>query len=301
MRQDETGQTVYYHPDALANVGVLTDAAGAPAVTYTYDPYGVRRASSTVVFQPLGFAGQYHDAETGLVYLRARYYDPTTAQFLTPDPLEGGSCTPYDYACGDPINGGDPSGMILDTVADLGFIGHDLFKLFTDGGQNLTTNLSALGLDVAGAAIPFATGLGPASRAARTVARADDATDVAKVARASKTSLFRSVSTAEADDIARFGGFRAGSNSYEGKLFASTAEDAARYGRINNALTPGGSPFHIVETRIPTSLANSFERMTLDGMQAVHVAESQLGALNVARGWRAWDWVPWVGKPGAGL
>ncbi|MGQ0743357.1 MAG: hypothetical protein ACT4OS_03265 [Acidimicrobiales bacterium] len=34
MRQDETGQAVYYHSDALGNVGMLTDAAGAPAVTY---------------------------------------------------------------------------------------------------------------------------------------------------------------------------------------------------------------------------------------------------------------------------
>lgn len=118
---------------------------------------------------------------------------------------------------------------------------------------------------------------------------------------APQTTLYRSVSTAEADDIARFGGFRAGPNSYEGKLFATSAEDAARYGRINDALTPGGSPFHIVETRVPTSLANTFERMTLDSMQAVHVAEGQLGALNAAGRWRTWDWVPWVGKPGSGL
>jgi hypothetical protein len=83
---------------------------------------------------------------------------------------------------------------------------------------------------------------------------------------APQTTLYRAVSTAEADDIARFGGFRAGPNSCEGKLFATTAEDAAQYGRINNALTPGGSPFHIVETRVPTSLANSFEHLTLDSM-----------------------------------
>ena len=36
---------------------------------------------------PLGFPGQYHDAETGLWYNLNRYYDPDTAAYLTPDPL----------------------------------------------------------------------------------------------------------------------------------------------------------------------------------------------------------------------
>ena len=46
-------------------------------------------------------------------YLRARYYDPATMQFLTPDPLDklGGMQRPYAYADGDPINGADPSGL----------------------------------------------------------------------------------------------------------------------------------------------------------------------------------------------
>jgi hypothetical protein len=41
--------------------------------------------------------------------------------------------------------------------------------------------------------------------------------------------------------------------------------------------------------------------LTLDSMQAVHVAEGQLGALNAAGRWNIWNWVPWVGQPGAGL
>lgn len=35
----------------------------------------------------VGFAGEYTDQESGLIYLRARYYDPATALFLTVDPL----------------------------------------------------------------------------------------------------------------------------------------------------------------------------------------------------------------------
>jgi RHS repeat-associated protein len=41
----------------------------------------------------------------------ARYYDPTTAQFLTRDPLESETGQPYSYAGDDPIDNSDPSGL----------------------------------------------------------------------------------------------------------------------------------------------------------------------------------------------
>jgi uncharacterized protein RhaS with RHS repeats len=45
------------------------------------------------------------------VYLRARYYDPLTQQFLSRDPLESASGQPYAYAWGNPINYTDPAGL----------------------------------------------------------------------------------------------------------------------------------------------------------------------------------------------
>jgi len=59
----------------------------------------------------LQFSGQYTDPETGLIYLRARYYDPTTAQFLTIDPLIAVTGTPYAYVAGNPLNHTDPTGL----------------------------------------------------------------------------------------------------------------------------------------------------------------------------------------------
>jgi RHS repeat-associated protein len=47
---------------------------------------------------PFGYAGEYADAESGLVYLRARSYDPATGQFLTRDPATGLTAAPYAYA-----------------------------------------------------------------------------------------------------------------------------------------------------------------------------------------------------------
>jgi RHS repeat-associated protein len=49
------------------------------------------------------FAGQYADTETGLQYLRARYYDPSTAQFLSRDPLESLTGAPYSYLANNPL------------------------------------------------------------------------------------------------------------------------------------------------------------------------------------------------------
>jgi RHS repeat-associated protein len=44
---------------------------------------------------PLGYDGQYTSSETGLIYLRARTYDPATAQFLSCDPVEMQTREPY--------------------------------------------------------------------------------------------------------------------------------------------------------------------------------------------------------------
>jgi RHS repeat-associated protein len=59
----------------------------------------------------LGFAGEYKDRDSGLIYLRARHYHPQTAQFLTRDPLATLSGQPYLYAGGNPINSIDPLGL----------------------------------------------------------------------------------------------------------------------------------------------------------------------------------------------
>jgi RHS repeat-associated protein len=55
--------------------------------------------------------GRVVDPETGLQYLRARHYDPTTGQFLTRDPIEAITRSPYAYVQNNPINGTDPTGL----------------------------------------------------------------------------------------------------------------------------------------------------------------------------------------------
>jgi RHS repeat-associated protein len=61
------------------------------------------------------FDGERKDTETGLVYLRARYMDPSIGRFTTMDKYEGSNVDPqtlhkYSFACNSPVNKSDPSG-----------------------------------------------------------------------------------------------------------------------------------------------------------------------------------------------
>src|SRR3990172_10116005 len=61
-----------------------------------------------------GFAGEWSDG-TGLINLRARYYQPTTGRFVQPDPFAGVPTRPvslnaYPYAYDNPLTYTDASG-----------------------------------------------------------------------------------------------------------------------------------------------------------------------------------------------
>lgn len=87
---------------------------------YAYDPYGkVIAFSGSNAPNPFQFTGQYTDVESGLQYLRARYYDPSTAQFISSDPLSLVTRHRYAYASGNPIDNVDPTGM-FDLLNDIG-------------------------------------------------------------------------------------------------------------------------------------------------------------------------------------
>ncbi len=104
-----TGGATYLHADRLLGTRLLTDSAGSVTGTYSYDAYGQPTHTGTTT-TPFQYSGQYTDP-TGLIYLRARYYDPATAQFLTVDPVVDDTHSAYAYAGGDPANASDPSGL----------------------------------------------------------------------------------------------------------------------------------------------------------------------------------------------
>jgi RHS repeat-associated protein len=109
------------HRDALGSVRAVTTAAGLKAERATYRPYGEQVETAfdiATAAESKGFIGERFDADAGLQYLNARYYDPKLGMFLQPDWWEvtqaGVGTNRYGYAGGDPVNGKDPSGHAID-------------------------------------------------------------------------------------------------------------------------------------------------------------------------------------------
>ncbi len=101
----------YLHHDGQGSTRLLTGSAGTNQGAYTYTPYGATEEHTGSATTPLGYDGQYTSSDTGLIYLRARVYDPGTAQFMSVDPLVGDTGETYGYVRQNPINAGDPNGL----------------------------------------------------------------------------------------------------------------------------------------------------------------------------------------------
>jgi len=102
----------WLHGDQLDSTVLITNATGTVADRYSYNPYGQVVTHTGTTTAALQYNGQYADAESGLIYLRARYYDPATGQSITVDPLLSLSAERYGYASGNPLASGDPTGLI---------------------------------------------------------------------------------------------------------------------------------------------------------------------------------------------
>ena len=141
-----TGAVEYLHADLIGSVRMLTNTAGAIVADSDYTAYGQPLAvtSSTVsVVSRFGYAGSYSDP-TGLLYLRARYYDPASAQFLTLDPLLDLTHNPYGYTGGNPLQMVDPLGLF-----DIGGFLSDTWSGIKGVGQgigDLAYSMSPLGI-----------------------------------------------------------------------------------------------------------------------------------------------------------
>lgn len=120
--------TVWALADHLGSVRTLVDGAGGVLDRLTYDSFGTVQSSGQAgpITSHL-FAGREFDAETGLYYNRARYFDAAGARFLSQDPIRfgGGDVNLYRYVHNNPFSMTDPTG--LDTFAIggtiTGFIG----------------------------------------------------------------------------------------------------------------------------------------------------------------------------------
>jgi fibro-slime domain-containing protein/RHS repeat-associated protein len=121
ISQNRGGEQSFYHVDGLGSTMALSDQIGLIIDKYVYDSFGLTFRKNGDINNLYLFAGEQADLNTGLDYLRARYFNKSNGRFISRDTFEGFSKQPitlnkYLYGNTNPINFVDPSGNI--TIGD---------------------------------------------------------------------------------------------------------------------------------------------------------------------------------------
>ncbi|OMD48446.1 hypothetical protein BSK56_11780 [Paenibacillus borealis] len=115
VKKDKTAAKDYYYLyNGHGDVVQIVNTSGTPVNTYSYDEWGNITSQTEGIQNSFKYAGEIYDAETGLYYLRARYYDPSIGRFLNEDTVEGQIDNPlslnlYTYVSNNPLIYTDPT------------------------------------------------------------------------------------------------------------------------------------------------------------------------------------------------
>lgn len=115
------GTALTFARDAQKSIRAETNSSGSVTGSFRYRAYGEVAQSSGSGPTSLGYAGQLIDP-SGLVYLRARWYEPHSGRFTTRDPFPGDVVLPislnaYGYAHANPSLLDDPTGTCAGWLA----------------------------------------------------------------------------------------------------------------------------------------------------------------------------------------
>jgi RHS repeat-associated protein len=112
----------YYTPDQINSTRIVTNDAGAVVYAAAHDPYGAIQQTWVNTYDPTPkFSGKERDAESGLDYFGARYYDRSQYRFISVDPIinpETFLQSPqrmnlFSYCAANPISFMDPNGKAI--------------------------------------------------------------------------------------------------------------------------------------------------------------------------------------------
>ena len=114
VQENADGSLYWALSDHQGTVRDVVDGQGNMLNHIVYDSFGnVKSETNSGIDFRFGYTGREFDAETGLYYYRARYYDAQTGQFIGQDPLSfgAGDTNLYRYVSNSSVNFRDPSGM----------------------------------------------------------------------------------------------------------------------------------------------------------------------------------------------
>ena len=273
---------------------------------------------SLAAANPIRYRGYYFDAETGLYYLQSRYYDPEIGRWINADnQLSTGSdltgLNLFAYCGNDPINRIDPIGeawwhwalgaavvaacAVATVVTCGGFAAAATAVCMVGNGVVAATTASTV---AAAAFIGSATVYGTAVLAAAsssnsieefnaqgnwgTVAATAGGAVFNGVAayvatRTPTTTVYRSVSSAEAQNIKNTGQFNLAPGGMESKQFGFNLSETRQFGNTMGQNT-------IVSAKVPNSMLNQLYTGGVDTSifraGTLTVYGDQLGAFNQA-------------------
>ncbi len=111
LRQTIGGTPLYFIQDHLGTTRSFTDVSGSVTSSLAYDSFGnVTSGSPSTRYT---YTGREGDSDLGLMYYRARWYDPSQGRFVSEDPIGfgGGDINVYAYVVNNPSNLSDPQGL----------------------------------------------------------------------------------------------------------------------------------------------------------------------------------------------
>ena len=157
-------QSQYYRYDRpRRNVTATEDRWGNTRNRYQYGSFGENFSSLENHSNHFRYAGEQTESDSGLIYLRARYYDPEIGRFISRDPFSGYMAVPesqnmYAYAHNNPVRFVDPSGECVETPWDILNVIYDVGKIaygYISGNQNtVSEGYVDLGADSLAVLIP---------------------------------------------------------------------------------------------------------------------------------------------------
>jgi RHS repeat-associated protein len=133
----QSERTSYFHKDYLGSINAITDAVGSVVEEFSFDPWGARRAGTSVNMSRTavlsnwwrnsnrttlrGFTGHEMVDGVDVINMNGRIYDAYIGRFLQADPIVQepaliDNLNRYSYVLNNPLNATDPSGYVLNKL-----------------------------------------------------------------------------------------------------------------------------------------------------------------------------------------